>query len=261
MSDWPALPYIQSDRVYQADWVDLVSALPDGSIDLMLTDMPYNLTQCPWESEIDLARWWQVVLPKMKPDAAVVLTAKDPFSSLLLASAPALFRTKWVWDKGRVTGFLNARHYPLQVTEDVLVFCQAKPRYYPQMWWSGIPKASPGNRATPVYGDMQPQRYSSTGQRYPLNLIRIPMPAAERGKHPTQKPIALMQYFIKTYSLPGELVVDPFVGSGTTGIAARLENRRYIVGDIDPAYVDLSRQRIEQEGRRIEELPLFEALS
>jgi len=241
------------DRVYCCDWMDLLRAQPAQSVDLMLTDMPYGITACEWDHEVDLALWWELVKRVVKPRAAVVCTASQPFTSRLVMSNLAWFRYEWIWRKNRGTNFLNTKSAPMKEHENILVWSEKMPRYFPV----NIPRSEKGiARASGKYNLYQGKKreaYSGFRDAYrnqPNPLERIPSSVLsfndEHGIHPTQKPVALFEYLIRTYTAPGDLVVDPFVGGGTTALAARNTGRHYICGDNMLEYVEEARRRLAE---------------
>lgn len=231
------------DTVQCCDWLALAQALPDNSVDLCLSDIPYNTTQLAWESEIDLVEWWQQMRRVMKPHRAVVMTGSQPFTSRLVMSNSAWFRYEWIWEKPIATQFLDAKTRPLKAHENVLVFYGGQPVYNPQMTKGTPYETNPKAPPTSIYGSHYRIATLNEGQRYPRTVLQF---ENERGYHPTQKPVALFEYLIRTYTRPGDLVFDPFVGSGTTALAARNTGRHWITGDLSPEYVGIARARLAE---------------
>jgi site-specific DNA-methyltransferase (adenine-specific) len=230
------------DSVQCCDWRDLLRAIPAGSVDLLLTDMPYGITACDWDKRPDLDEWWRLVKPVMKPRGAVVCTASQPFTSMLVMSNLKWFRYEWVWEKSLPTGYLNASRVPLKRHENVLIFYQRSGNYVPQ-FTTGEPYRAMSGTVAGVVRDKSVGGWltENNGRRYPVSVIQIDSETDPR--HPTQKPLALLDYLIRTYTQPGDLVVDPFVGSGTTAVAARNTGRHWIVGDLDAGYCEIARRR------------------
>ncbi|WP_448043752.1 DNA-methyltransferase [Bradyrhizobium liaoningense] len=226
---------------------ECLSAMPRleaGSVDLILCDLPYGTTQNKWDSVIPLDRLWAEYWRVAKPNAAIVLTAAQPFTSALVMSCLEYFRYDWVWKKNKATGFLNAKRMPLRDKEDVLVFYQSQPTYNPQ-WGSGEPFGNKAgkNSGSSNYGEFGNHREGSDGRRYPKQVLEIG--SVQRNTvHPTQKPVALMEYLIRTYTNPGDLVLDNCMGSGTTGVAARNTGRNFIGIERDPDYFKICQERI-----------------
>lgn len=244
-------------RLHHGDCLEVMRSIPDGSVDMVLCDLPYGTTACKWDSVIPFEPLWEQYRRIAKPNAAIVLTASQPFTTALIASNLKEFRYTWVWEKSRVTGFANAKIQPLRCIEDVAVFYQRRPTYNPQ----GVKRINAVRRnGASVGGDsMRGDTHASTGKGalrtagkeyvqeftgYPKQLVRV----ASEGKtvHPTQKPVALMEYLIRTYTNEGETVLDNCMGSGTTGVAAANTGRKFIGIEMDVGYFDIARKRIEQ---------------
>lgn len=241
--DFPDSAYVKPGAIVCCDWRELMQGLAPGSVDMILTDMPYGVTACKWDTVIDLAAWWLEVKRVIKPRGAIVMTASQPFTTRLISSNYEWFRYEWVWLKNNGTDFLNAKRKPFLAHEQILVFAPAQTTYIPQMK-KGKPYITRSHNISSdhVVKDKSVGNYTSRnhGTRYPLSYLMI---FQERGLHPTQKPVALFAYLIETYTQPGELVVDPFVGSGTTAVAAKSTGRRFIVGDQDAAYCEVAKRR------------------
>lgn len=244
------LPY----RLYNEDCFETFKRLKDKSIDLVLCDPPYGTTQCKWDSIIPLEPMWEALKRVAKPNAAMVFTATQPFTSWLIVSNIQEFKYDCVWDKvNRRSGFLNAKKQPLRVTESILVFYSKQPTYNPQ-WIEGEPYKKTNGPRSKIYGGKQVKIETvSDGKRYPQNLLHLK--GNEMGMvgrlHPTQKPVALMEYLIKTYTHEGDLVLDFAMGSGTTGVACGNLNRRFIGCDNDTehGYFEIAKQRIREAYR------------
>jgi site-specific DNA-methyltransferase (adenine-specific) len=221
-----------------------MAEIPDNYVDMVMCDLPYGTTQNKWDSIIDLAELWKQYKRICKPGAAIVLTAAQPFTSVLVCSNLKDFHCTWVWKKTRATGHLNAKRQPMRATEDVLVF---RPHgvglYHPQglreKAVATIRKGRGGNGTN--YGASAVDALQ-THEGYPTNVIEF----ASEGKnvHPTQKPVALMEYMIKTYTDEGMMVLDNCMGSGTTGVACMNLNRRFIGIEQDPNYFAIAEKRI-----------------
>jgi len=235
------------DVIHCADWRVLLAGLPDASVDLCLSDTPYGTTACSWDNVIDLPHWWREMARVMKPRGAVVMTASQPYTSVLVMSNLDWFKYSLVWDKGRGTGFQIVSIRPLMSHEDVLIFGSKGIFYEPQMRPREKPRISKFNGATrqfTVSGGREYIGQTALSKRYPVSIINFSNDNQSKKHHPTQKPVALFEYLIRTYTQPGALVLDPFVGSGTTALAARNTGRHYICGDISREYVDIARERL-----------------
>jgi site-specific DNA-methyltransferase (adenine-specific)/modification methylase len=204
--------------------------IPDHSIDMILCDLPYGITQNTWDSVIPLDLLWSQYLRIIKPNGVIALTSSGIFTAKLIISQDHLFKYKWIWAKSKATNFLNAKRQPLRKHEDVCIFYQRQPTYHPQMT-QGKPYDNGGRKdqAITAYGAFAPYRSRSNGERCPPDILYFSTPESE-GKvyHPSQKPVALGRYLIRTYTNPGDVVLDNACGSGSFLVAALLEGRHYI---------------------------------
>lgn len=221
--------------------------IPDGSIDMILTDLPYGVTDCYWDSLLPLDQLWRQYERVIKPNGAIVLTACQPFTTTLIGSNRRHFKYCWYWRKNIATGFPFAKFQPLRCIEDVAVFYRQAPTYNPQ---GLVALEQPRIRQKRVKTDCiykmatLNKEYATHYTNYPRNLLEV---KSERGQHPTQKPVALFEYLINTYTNPGELVLDSCMGSGTTAVACIRTDRRYVGFEIDDKYYALSQERIRKE--------------
>jgi DNA modification methylase len=235
-------------RLLHGDCLDLMAGIDAASVDMILCDLPYGTTACKWDSVIPFEPLWAQYKRIAKPNAAIVLTASQPFTTALIGSNMKDFRYCWVWDKAQPTGFLNANRRPLGVHEDVCVFASAATVYNAQKS-GGHPQrkrtASRG-KTTAVYGDFAQVGKDSGTNRFPTTIISISKGQSPNNRplHPTQKPVALMEYLIRTYTNEGETVLDNCMGSGTTGVACANTGREFIGIEKDAAYFEIARQRI-----------------
>jgi site-specific DNA-methyltransferase (adenine-specific) len=224
-----------------------MSDLPAASVDLILCDLPYGTTQNKWDSVIPLDALWAQYWRIAKPNAAVVLTAQTMFTARLMTASANEHRYNLVWEKSKAGGFLNAKRMPLQAHEDICVFYRALPTYNPQME-PGKPytKKAVSNGDGANYGrfNREGQVAVNDGVRYPRSVIRFSNDN-HGSLHPTQKPVALMEYLVRTYTNEGDTVLDNCMGSGTTGVACKNTGREFIGIERDPAYFEIARSRIE----------------
>jgi site-specific DNA-methyltransferase (adenine-specific) len=231
---------IKTDRAHLmlGDCLERMAEIPDGSVDMVLTDPPYGTTACKWDSVIDLPQMWAHLKRVIKPNGAIVMTAAQPFTTTLIASNMKMFKYCWVWEKTKPTGHLNAKKQPLRATEDVVVFYAKPSTYNPQGTRPTNKTVSRTNRGN--YGECsKTTRQTVTG--YPRNLLKF---ASTDGVHPTQKPVALMEYLIKTYTNEGETVLDFTMGSGTTGVACVQTGRKFIGIERDANYYGIAAGRV-----------------
>lgn len=222
--------YSMVNRLYEADCLECMKHIPDGSIDMILCDLPYGMTQNQWDCYIPLAQLWEQYNRIIKPNGAIVLTSYGMFTARLIMSQPKLYKYKWIWEKSKPTNFLNAKKQPLRKHEDVCVFYKKQPTYNPQMVF-GEPydKGIRKDQLSGSYGDFQPVHVHSSGERYPTDIIYVKTAECEgEVLHPTQKPIELGRYFVRTYSNPGEIILDNTFGSGSFLVAALMEGRNFI---------------------------------
>lgn len=223
------------------DCLEKMAFIPEGSVDLILCDLPYGTTQNKWDSVIPFEPLWSHYWRVLKPNGAAVLTAAQPFTSALVMSQPDKFKYQWVWEKSAATGHLNARNQPMRNHEDVLVFCFGRCVYNPQgLLPHGKVTRRGGNGDN--FGDSGKANYQEY-TNYPRSVLKI---ASEGGTvHPTQKPVALMEYMIRTYTNEGATVLDNCMGSGTTGVACANTGRRFIGIERDEAYFQIAKDRIK----------------
>lgn len=225
--------------------LDLMKLIPDGSVDMVLCDLPYGTTRNKWDAVIPFESLWAEY--RRVCSGAIVLTAAQPFTSALITSNVKDFKYTWVWDKANSTGFLNAKKQPLRQTEDVCVFYSTQPAYNPAMEIRGKPRAKGGyikGEGTENYGKFSEVK-TVNNEYYPTNLLRISNADRVSKVHPTQKPVALMEYMIRTYTNEGDTVLDNCMGSGTTGVACKNLNRKFIGIEMDETYFNIAKERIE----------------
>ncbi|MGR5366917.1 DNA-methyltransferase [Photobacterium damselae] len=239
--------------LFHGDCLQELLKIPDKSVDMILADPPYGTTACKWDFVINLGLMWEQLKRVIKPNGAIVLMSNEPFTSLLICSNVKEFKYRWDWEKNKSTGFLNAKKQPLRCIEDICVFYSKQCTYNPQKTTGH----KPANRYTKHTSDGDTVGKTKVGisgggqtDRYPKNIIKIPVVnndgSSPDGKkeHPTQKPIDLMGYLIKTYTNEGETVLDFTMGSGTTGVAAKNLNRNFIGIELDDKYFEIAKKRI-----------------
>lgn len=227
--------------LYNGDCLEILPTLEAGSVDMVLCDLPYGTTQNKWDSVIPLEPLWREYWRVVKPNGAVILTAAQPFTSALVMSQDRAFKYEWIWQKEAGTGLLNAKKQPLRDHESALVFYRKQCTYNPQ-WGDGKPYTAKKGGETANYNASGSVVTESDGRRYPKTVLKF---SRDKSKsHPTQKPVALMEYLIRTYTNEGETVLDNTMGSGSTGVAARNTGRRFIGIERDPGYFAIAEQRI-----------------
>ncbi len=243
---------LEPNNIYQGDCLELMQGLNDKSVDLFLCDPPHNKTACKWDNIIHLEQMWSEILRVKKPSTPIVIIATQPYTSTLILSNEKMFKYCWVWEKNKATGFLNAKIRPMPKTEDIVVFYSSQCKYYPQKSVGH----NPVNSYTKNTSDGETlgktlAGFSGGGQtdRYPTNVINIPVVNNDNSDgekyYPTQKPVKLMEYFIKTYTDKNDLVLDFAMGSGTTCVAAKMLGRRYIGIDLLQKAYSIAQQRLD----------------
>jgi site-specific DNA-methyltransferase (adenine-specific) len=227
--------------------------IPSSSVDMVLCDLPYGTTACKWDAVIPFEPLWAAYRRVCKPNAAIVLTASQPFTSALVLSNASAFRHEWIWEKSKASNFLLARKQPLKAHESALTFCYGTPPYYPQKTagkpYSGEKRAGRKGSNSEVVNDVpnpQFRRGSADGTRFPRSVQYFATPESEgQTSHPTQKPVALMEYLIRTYTNSADVVLDNTMGSGTTGVACMNTGRNFIGIERDKGYFAIAKKRIQ----------------
>ncbi len=232
------------------DCLDIMTRLPDSSVDMVLCDLPYACTRNAWDVQIDLDALWKQYRRVVKPTGAIVLFGSGRFTAALMNSNARDWRYNLIWEKTSPTGFLNAKRMPLRAHEDILVFYHNPPTYNPIMS-DGRRKVSTiqhkrNCKGGSSYGKYKASNYDSD-KRYPRSVLHFATDKQKCALHPTQKPVALLEYLIRLYSNKGELILDNCMGSGSTGVAALRSNRRFVGIEIDPAMYEIAKNRIDQE--------------
>lgn len=252
---------MELNRIYNQDCLKGMRDIPDNSVDMVLCDLPYGTTQFTWDNVIPFDKLWEQYFRVAKENAAFVLTAQQPFATDLINSCRKYFRYEIIWQKTQVMGFLDAKRKPLRTHENILLFYRKLPTYNPQKTTIEKSKQSWGRKRTNSGGFEGYQEfrkpdyvYTEDGTRYPTSVLKISswngalFGKTERGvKHPTQKPVDLFRWLIRTYSNPGDVVLDNCMGSGTTAIACIREGRRFVGFETDKKYFDYSIHRIDEE--------------
>lgn len=241
------------------DCLKAMKAIPDGSVNLILCDLPYGTTQNKWDSVIPLEALWRQYERILAPQGAVVLTAQGPFTARLMLSNEDWFKYKLVWEKSKPTNFLNAKKQPLRKHEDICVFYPRQPTYQPQMGdGAAYDKGVRKNQLTGSYGDFRPAHIKSEGGRYPTDVIYHKTAESEgQVYHATQKPVGLGQYLIRTYTNPGDVVLDNAFGSGSFVIAAAMEGRHAIGIELNQDVEAFKQERLDLigvAGKRLKEV-------
>lgn len=232
----------------QGDCLELMKYIPDGSVDMVLTDPPYGTTACKWDSVIPFEPMWEQLKRIIKPNGAIVLFGSEPFSSHLRMSNIKQYKYDWVWDKKKSGNIFLAKHQPMKTFENILIFSKEKHHYFPIMKPRekikksknyGTGEAIGGNRAAE-------DKVYTYKEKYPIAILEFSN-ASQKGKvHPTQKPVALLEYLIKTYTQESETVLDFTMGSGSTGVACVNTGRKFIGIEMDDNYFNIAKKRIQE---------------
>lgn len=243
-------------QLYKGDCLIEMDKIADKSIDMILTDLPYETTQCKWDSVISFEPLWKQYHRVIKDNGAIVLFGQEPFSSYLRLSNIDEYKYDWIWDKIKGTGFLNAKKQPMRNHELISVFYKNQCTYNPQMTHGHIRKTSfkRVELQTEIYGKTNRNVFYESTDRYPRSIQIFSTDTQISSLHPTQKPVALLQYLIKTYTNENETVLDSCFGSGSTGVACCTTNRNFIGIELDDNYFEIAKKRIEEANTTIFDL-------
>ncbi len=238
------------NQIICGDCLEVMKDIPDKSVDMILCDLPYGTTACKWDTIIPFEPLWEQYERVIKDNGAIVLTASQPFTSILVTSNLKLFKYEWIWEKDAGSNFATVKYQPMKEHENILVFGKGKTKYYPiketriGSRQGKKTKSYDSGRKNSVYGTSRGiGKFEVDELRYPRSIQRF---KRERGLHPTQKPVALFEYLIKTYTQPGEIVLDNCIGSGTTAVASLNTGRFFIGIEKEPKYVEIARRRVAQ---------------
>jgi len=235
-------------KLMLGDCIERLKEISDNSIDMIFADLPYGTTYAKWDSVIPMNLLWNEYGRVIKEKGAICLTASQPFTSMLISSKPEWFRCEWIWNKENPTNFANANRQPLKQHEQVLIFGKTPTVYFPQKI-IGKPNHTQGKSKSNISETrLISNRVEDdlSGLKFPKTIITIPKHSSQCGNHPTEKPVPLMEYFIKTYSLEGEIVLDNTMGSGSTGVACVNTNRDFIGIEKEEKYFEIAKKRIEE---------------
>ena len=236
--------------LYNGDCLEVMKSIPDGSVDCIITDPPYGTTACKWDSVIPFEPMWAELKRIIKPNGAIVLFGSEPFSSHLRLSNLKQYKYDWVWNKKFAGNFALSKYQPQKIHENVMVFSKKTHNYYPQMTERDKPIKPGANKCTSESSKIAHAKAEYDNkiytQKFPESLILFSNRNEKRGLHPTQKPVALLEYLIKTYTQEGETVLDFTMGSGSTMIACLNTNRKGIGIELDKHYFDVATKRINE---------------
>jgi len=239
-------------KLYNNNCLDILPTIPNKSIDMILCDLPYGTTKCKWDKVIDLQQIWKQYTRIIKDNGAIALFAVEPFASELRLSNKKMYKYDWIWEKTQATGHLNANRQPLRAYENILIFYKKQPLYNPQKTQNHSPlhsytKYIKTQNNTELYGRMNKElKGGGNTDRYPRNIIKFASDKQKCKLHTTQKPVALLEYLIRTYTKEKDIVLDSCMGSGSTGIACIETNRDFIGIELDEKYFYVARNRIKE---------------
>jgi len=239
---------MEINKIYQGDCLELMKQIEDKSVDMILCDLPYGTTACSWDEIIPFESLWRELLRISKDNCAMVFTASQPFTTKLINSNIKMFKYEWIWDKKNPTNFAVANKQPLKYHENICVFYKNQPVYNP-IKWNGKINHKQGNSKdnfSEVRGKIDRVEDDLSGLKFPKSIIEIEKHSSQCGLHPTQKPVALFEYLIKTYTNEGDLVLDNCIGSGTTAIACIRTKRNYIGIELSPEYCKIAEERLSK---------------
>ena len=241
-------------NLYKGDCLEVMQQIPDGSIDAIITDPPYGTTACKWDNIIPYESMWAELKRIRKDNTVIALFGTEPFSSHLRLSNLKEYKYDWIWKKNRPTGFLNAKHQPMRNTELILIFYKKNGKYYPikeqRLNYNNRKTSKNYSKNVKVYGkNIDTPDFKVDPLRYPTTFKYFKTEPNEYKTHPTQKPVDLLEYLIKTYTKENETVLDFTMGSGSTGVACVNTNRDFIGIELDRDYFDISKHRIQEASK------------
>ena len=239
---------MELDKIYNMDAFEGMKQIPNDSVEMVLTDPPYGTTRNSWDTPIDLDEFWREIKRVIKPGAAVLMFSQMPFTATAVISNPKMFRYEWIAEKVNATGFLNSHRMPLKCHENILVFYDKSPVYNPQFCHGKPYKIKRGHDSSNYGKQSLNETENKSGKRYPRDVLKVSWRQNyARTFHPTQKPVSLCEYLIKTYTNEGATILDPFMGSGTTAVAAMNQGRHFIGFENNAEYYDRAERRIKSQ--------------
>lgn len=242
------IEHFDYNKIICGNCFDILPQIPDDSVDLLFVDLPYGTTQASWDSILPLDKLWEQYNRIVKKNGAMLFTASQPFTTTLIASNINNYKYSWIWEKSKATNYLNAKKQPLRAYEEVVVFYRKQPTYNPQMTMGEAYNKGTALRLTDVYGSQKAVEVKSDGLRYPRNVLYFKTAESEGEViHPTQKPVALIEYMIKTYTEEGAVILDNTAGSFSTAIAAQNTGRKWICIEQDREMCEKALKRFEKD--------------
>ena len=238
-------------QLIKGDCLEVMKSIPDRSIDAIICDLPYGTTACKWDEVLPFKKLWEQYERIIKPNGAIILFGSQPFTSALIMSNPKMFKYEWIWEKSKASNFLQASYMPLKAHENIVVFGKGKTKYNAQKTQGKAFNKGKDKRigkATEVYHSIPNingfEIVNETGLRNPRTVQYFTTAESEGKYHPTQKPLELLEYLVKTYTNEGDTVLDNTMGSGTTGVACVNTNRKFIGIEMDDNYFEIAKKRI-----------------
>lgn len=232
-------------QLYKGDCLEVMKDIPDKSIDMILCDLPYGTTACKWDTIIPFEPLWEQYNRIIKDNGAIVLFGSEPFSTLLRYSNLKMFKYDWIWEKEQGANFMLCKYQPYKVHETISVFSKKKHLYIPQMT-EGKPYISGKGTSGDITNNVIKTQTKNNGTRYPRSIQRFNTDKSRGSLHPTQKPVALLEYLIRTYTNEGDTVLDNCMGSGSTGVACVNTNRSFYGIELNDKYFDIAKERIDE---------------
>lgn len=240
---------IELNNIYNCDCLEGMKAIPDGSVDAIICDLPYGTTRNAWDLVIPLDQLWEQYKRIAKTNAAICLFAQTPFDKVLGCSNLEWLKYEWIWEKENGTGFLNSKKMPLKIHENILVFYKELPTYNPVMRQGFKPYKCKSGEGSSNYGEHVQVVTENNGERFPIDVIKFDR--EQDAFHPTQKPVDLLRYLVRTYTNEGDTILDNCMGSGTTAIACIKENRNFIGFELNEEYYEKACKRIQEEQQQL----------
>lgn len=244
---------IELNKIYNEDCLQGMKRIEDKSVDMILCDLPYGTTACKWDTIIPFEPLWEQYNRIIKDNGVIVLTSSQPFTSALVMSNPRMFKNEWIWKKQKPTNFYQVKQQPLKEHESILIFAKKRINYNPQGTITVSVKNGRKNKSSNLYSDYDGGDYVQTVGNYPRSILVYPTEGDKKRLHPTQKPVALFEYLIKTYTNEGDTVLDNCMGSGTTAVAALNTGRNFIGFELDETYYNIANKRIEDRLQEVGE--------
>jgi len=234
-------------QLHHGDCLDIMPLIPSGSVDAIIADLPYGTTDCKWDSVLPFDKLWEQYNRIIKPNGAICLFGRDPFTSAMVMSNPKNYKHKWVWNKKQSGSFQNAKYMPLQIDEDIIVFSNGKCNYYPIMRKGKMRKRGGAKETNNAMGEngLTKKFENYSDMYYPVNIYELANPRLNK-LHPTEKPVELIKMLVETYTKENDVVFDNTMGVGSTGVASLMGNRQFIGIEKEKQYFDIAVRRINE---------------